>query len=291
MHRGPLLEAASMQELREPGRSSRWSREQDSAHPSRSHQCTYGGRILRRRRLLGRSLEPPAALERSGQSGCTLCVCQAPCDFLFKILDSLHTMSIISRVAATPEHLPKGYASPRPTKPILKWAGGKQALAQRLVQALPTDFHRYFEPFVGGASVFLQLQPKQAVLSDQNDWLMDTYVETRDHCDQVAAVLLRLPNTRRDYLRIRSLDPRRLHTVHRAAQLIYLNKTCFRGLFRVNRVGQFNVPYGEYNRRYFDPENLRRVSQRLEAVDLRRGDFEFGLDGITAGDFAYLDPP
>jgi len=120
---------------------------------------------------------------------------------------------------------------------------------------------------------------------------MDTYVETRDHCEQVAAVLRRLPNTRKDYLHIRSLDPRRLRPVHRAAHLIYLNKTCFRGLFRVNRVGQFNVPYGEYNRRYFDPENLRRVSQRLEAVELRRGDFEFGLDGIAAGDLAYLDPP
>jgi DNA adenine methylase len=107
----------------------------------------------------------------------------------------------------------------------------------------------------------------------------------------VAAVLGALPNTREDYLRIRAIDPRRLGPVRRAAHLVYLNKTCFRGLFRVNRQGRFNVPYGAYARRYFDPANLLRFAARLQGVEIRCGDFASGLEGVTARDLVYLDPP
>jgi DNA adenine methylase len=186
---------------------------------------------------------------------------------------------------ATPERTPLA------ARPILKWAGGKQALAARLIESFPARFDRYFEPFVGGASVFLSLQPARAVLCDRNAWLVDTYRAVRDHADDVARELGRLRNTRVEYLRIRALDPRGLPPARRAAQLVYLNKTCFRGLFRVNRAGAFNVPYGAYERRYFDPANLRRFAESLAGVELRCGDFEDGLAGITSDDFAYLDPP
>lgn len=186
------------------------------------------------------------------------------------------------------------HATPDPLRstprPILKWAGGKQALAERLAATFP-PFERYFEPFVGGASVFLALQPRRAVLCDRNRWLIETYEAVRDHAHDVARELIALPNTQDDYLRIRALDPRALAPARRAAQLIYLNKTCFRGLFRVNRAGRFNVPYGGYTRRYFDPENMERFAASLAGVLLRHGDFEAGLQGITARDFAYLDPP
>jgi len=184
--------------------------------------------------------------------------------------------------AARPESAPR---------PILKWAGGKQALAERLVADFPPRFERYFEPFVGGASVFLCLQPRRAVLCDRNAWLVETYRAVRDHAGEVARELSALRNTREDFLRIRALDPRALPPPRRAAHLVYLNKTCFRGLFRVNRAGRFNVPYGGYQRRYFDPANLSRFAASLAGVDLRCGDFECGLEGITARDFAYLDPP
>src|SRR5260370_26146157 len=82
-----------------------------------------------------------------------------------------------------------------------------------------------------------------------------------------------------------------LDIFHRAAHLIYLNKTCFRGLFRVNRVGEFNVPYGQYDRRYYDPENLRLVAKVLRNVEIRRGDFELCLHDIGGADFVYMDPP
>lgn len=179
---------------------------------------------------------------------------------------------------------------PRP-RPILKWAGGKQALAARLLPSFASGFDRYFEPFLGGASVFLALRPERAVLCDRNAWLIETYRAVRDRPDEVARELSSLRNTREEFLRLRALDPATLDPARRAAQLIYLNKTCFRGLFRVNRSGRFNVPYGGYDRRTFDRANLEAFADALRGVDLRAGDFETGLAGITARDFAYLDPP
>ena len=117
------------------------------------------------------------------------------------------------------------------------------------------DSRRYYEPFIGGASVFLSLQPEKAVIGDLNEWLLDTYVAIRtDHAG--GRDLDRMVNTKEEFERIRAIQPDTLDLFQRAAHLIYLNKTCFRGLFRVNQKGQFNVPYGAYDRRYYDPENL-----------------------------------
>jgi DNA adenine methylase len=183
---------------------------------------------------------------------------------------------------------PAPTASPRP---FLKWAGGKQALAARLVETFPREFERYFEPFLGGGSVLLALRPGRAVAADGNAWLIDAWEAIRDAPDAVLAELGPLPNTREDFLRLRALDPWTLPPARRAALLVYLNKTAFRGLFRVNRAGRFNTPWGAYARRYADPDNLRALSQALRGVVFRRGDFEAGLAGIAERDFAYLDPP
>ncbi len=175
--------------------------------------------------------------------------------------------------------------------PVLKWAGGKQGIADRLIGMFPSNFERYFEPFIGGGSVLFALGPRAATVGDANDWLLDTYEAIRDDPGQVASILDGLKNTKEEYLRIRSVLPRTLPLFQRAAHLIYLNKTCFRGLFRVNRSGQFNVPYGQYDRRYYDPDNLRVVAEALEGVELRRGDFELCLHSVTDRDFVYMDPP
>lgn len=175
--------------------------------------------------------------------------------------------------------------------PVLKWAGGKQGIASRLVEYFPSDFDRYFEPFVGGGSVLFTLQPAQAVIGDANEWLIDTYKAIREDHVRVAEILDSLENTKEEYTRIRSIRPADLPLFRRAAHLIYLNKTCFRGLFRVNRQGRFNVPYGQYDRRYYDPGNLRAVAEVLRNVDIRPGDFELCLHDITNRDFVYLDPP
>ena len=149
----------------------------------------------------------------------------------------------------------------------------------------------FYEPFLGGGSVLLNLRPYEAVVGDLNDWLLDTYDAIRNDWEGVAARLAVMKNSKAEFLRIRSIPPQTLDLCSRAAQFIYLNKTCFRGLFRVNRKGQFNVPYGAYDRRYFDPRNLSGVAEVLRSVEIRRGDFEFCLDGISSRDFAYLDPP
>jgi DNA adenine methylase len=176
-------------------------------------------------------------------------------------------------------------------KPILKWAGGKQALAARLIAHFPRRFARYYEPFVGGGSVLLALKPKRAVVGDQNDWLLDTYDAIRTDPARIAAILDAMPNSREDYARLRAIRPESLDLHHRAALLIYLNKTCFRGLFRVNRHGHFNVPYGAYDRRYYDPQNLDAVARCLKTVEIRRADFTECVVDATRQDFVYMDPP
>jgi DNA adenine methylase len=176
-------------------------------------------------------------------------------------------------------------------RPVLKWAGGKQALAERLVQSFPDEFSRYYEPFIGGASVLLTLQPEKAVVGDLNNWLLDTYEAIRTDHEKVAEYLDGLVNTREEFERIRAVQPETLDLSRRAAHLIYLNKTCFRGLFRVNRKNQFNVPYGAYDRRYYDPANLGAVANCLRHAEIRRMDFELCLADVTSEDFVYMDPP
>jgi DNA adenine methylase len=176
-------------------------------------------------------------------------------------------------------------------KPVLKWAGGKQALAERLIRFFPDKFSRYYEPFVGGGSVLLTLQPERAIIGDLNDWLLDTYVAIRTDHAKVAEHLNGMINTKEEYERIRAIQPDALDLFQRAAHLIYLNKTCFRGLFRVNRKGHFNVPYGAYERRYYDPENLVAVANCLRDAEIRRTDFELCLADVTPEDFVYMDPP
>lgn len=195
-------------------------------------------------------------------------------------------------ITPTAERVPSpNPATSKKAEPFLKWAGGKQAIAAQLARYFPGDFGTYFEPFIGGGSVFLQTSPQRSKVSDLNAWLVDTYVAVRDDWQAVAKVLSALPNTREDFLRIRKMQPSTLDLTTRAAHFIYLNKTCFRGLFRVNKKNEFNVPYGAYDRRYFDPANLEAVSKAFKQTEIRHGDFECWLGEAKEGDFVYLDPP
>jgi DNA adenine methylase len=155
----------------------------------------------------------------------------------------------------------------------------------------PRDVEQYFEPFLGGGSVALAFGHTRTVACDQNEWLISTYRAVRDDWRAVATRLDTLANTREDYLRIRAMDPSTLDSAQRAAHFIYLNKTGFRGLFRVNQQGRFNVPYGAYDRRYYDPLNLEQCSAALRSMQLRCGDFEQAVVYAGPGDFVYFDPP
>ena len=175
--------------------------------------------------------------------------------------------------------------------PILKWAGGKQIIARALAELFPKAYRRYYDPFVGGCSVALESGSGQGLLNDQNAWLIDTYRAIRDNWRRVAETLDSMQNTEKEFYRIRNINPQTLDEFTRAAMLIYLNKTCFRGLFRVNKLNHFNVPYGMYDRRYYDPANLAAFAEFIGRYELRVGDFELALADAGPEDFVYLDPP
>ena len=177
-------------------------------------------------------------------------------------------------------------------KPFLKWAGGKTRLLAALRQSLPPQFNRYFEPFVGGGAFFFDLSPKTAVLGDSNPELMNCYEVVRDQPAELIEYIADLRVNGPEFYRLRELDPETLPAVARAARLIYLNKTCYNGLYRVNKHGRFNTPYGRHcNVKLVDPANLRAASECLKKSHLLCADFEAVLKTAKKGDFIYLDPP
>ncbi len=181
-------------------------------------------------------------------------------------------------------------------RPFLKWAGGKTQLLPELLRRIPDRFGTYYEPFLGGGALFFALyrlgRIRQAILSDVNRELIDTYVALRDHVDEVIAILSEYPYDRDFFYEIRSRDPWQLPLPVRAARMIYLNRTCYNGLYRVNRSGRFNVPFGRYRRPTIcDAENLRAVSRALQHVEIRCADFAETVQEARAGDFVYFDPP
>ncbi len=186
---------------------------------------------------------------------------------------------------------------PLPTpRPFLKWAGGKTRLADELLARAPSAFKVYHEPFVGGGALFFRLyregRLQRAVLSDLNAELIDTYRAIRDCVEEVMAILATYPHAEAFYYAIREQDPWQLSLPERAARMIYLNKTGYNGLYRVNRQGKFNVPFGRYKSpTYLDRENLLAVSQALREVQLLCAAFETVLERAEPGDWVYFDPP
>ena len=136
-------------------------------------------------------------------------------------------------------------------KPFLRWAGGKQWLSRHLAHLLPAGSGTYYEPFVGGGSLYFTARPTKAVLSDSNPRLVETYEALRDDPQGVIAVLEGWSNDTQTYYEVRS--GAYADRVHRGAQFIFLNRTCWNGLYRVNRQGKFNVPFGNHGRAVFDP--------------------------------------
>jgi len=183
--------------------------------------------------------------------------------------------------------------------PFLKWAGGKGRLAPLLASLAPPRIGVYHEPFLGAGALFFHLtrtdRIERARLSDRNEDLITAYRVVRDDTDALLPRLsrLRAAHDQEAYYQARArYNHDELDDVERAAHLIYLNKTCFNGLYRVNRRGEFNVPVGRYREpRIFDPAHLRSASAALERADLAVADFAAVGEVAVAGDFVYLDPP
>lgn len=180
--------------------------------------------------------------------------------------------------------------------PIVKWAGGKTRLLDELAGRAPKRFRRYFEPFIGGGALYFHLAPARAYLTDSNRDLIEMY---RCVAEDVEAVIRKLARLRRahsteSYYRVRERwnQGNRTDRAARAAAFIYLNKTCYNGLWRVNKRGLFNVPVGRYDDpTIYDPAALRAAAETLQRADLTCGDYAEGVAAAGAGDFVYFDPP
>ena len=182
-----------------------------------------------------------------------------------------------------------GSVTAKDVKPFLRWAGGKQWLAPRLAGLIPNHDHTYYEPFLGGGSLFFAGRPKEAILGDTNKRLTETYQVLRDHATDLIPILSQWKNDQETYYEVRASEYE--DSVWRAAQVIYLNKTCWNGLYRVNRQGKFNVPFGHNDRKVFDETHLLKASEILRNAKIVCCDFERLLETATSGDFVYLDPP
>lgn len=185
-------------------------------------------------------------------------------------------------------------------RPIIKWPGGKKQLLNEIKKYIPENINTYYEPFIGGGAVLFGLEPDNAKMNDLNKELINVYKQVKNHSSQLIQLLqIHEKNHCKEYFyQIRELDRQdtynQLDNIEKAARFIYLNKTCFNGLYRVNSKGQFNAPMGRYDHPHIcDEKIIKELSQYLKThkVKISNIDFEKFLKNAEKGDFVYLDPP
>jgi DNA adenine methylase len=184
-------------------------------------------------------------------------------------------------------------------KPVVKWVGGKRQLISDIKRNLPITFKRYYEPFFGGGAVALTLQPKLATIGDFNEQLINLYQVIADSPEQLITDLRKHENTEEYFYEMRLKDRLPLEwlsmtEIEKASRFIFLNKTCFNGLYRVNNAGEFNAPFGRYKKpRIVDQVAIRALSTYLQSenIDIVQGDYENTIKDASVEDFIYLDPP
>lgn len=184
--------------------------------------------------------------------------------------------------------------------PVVKWVGGKRQLLNYITPLLPKNFSTYVEPFVGGGAVLFNIQPKKAIINDYNAELINVYNVIKNNPDELISLLQEHEklNSQEYFYQIRSLDRSdtyySMSSIDKAARIIYLNKTCFNGLFRVNQAGQFNSPYGKYkNPNIVNRPLVLAMSKYFNNNDIRimSGDYKEALKNLRRGAFVYFDPP
>ncbi len=176
-------------------------------------------------------------------------------------------------------------------KPFLKWAGGKRWLVAQHLSIFPSSYNRYIEPFLGSGAVFFNLCPKSSILSDINNDLIDTYRAIQIDWKKVFSTLKKhhKNHCKEYYYKVRSIKPKTIYD--RAARFIYLNRTCWNGLYRVNLKGEFNVPIGTKTDVIMKTDDFAKVSELLKNVKLKNLDFEHVVNEAKAGDLLFIDPP
>jgi DNA adenine methylase len=180
----------------------------------------------------------------------------------------------------------------QPVLPFLKWPGGKRWAGCRITALIREHLTgTYYEPFLGGGAVFFELRPRRAVLSDINPELVNTYCVVRDSVQEIISRLKELPVNKRVYNRLRKLEPD--EPISRAVRFLYLNRTAFGGIYRLNLKGKFNVPYGGGDRTpavLWERALLRNASEALASAEVREADFEVVINLANKGDVVYCDP-
>ncbi|HEY9083265.1 MAG TPA: DNA adenine methylase [Vicingaceae bacterium] len=182
--------------------------------------------------------------------------------------------------------------------PFLKWVGGKRQLMPAIKELIPKNYTNYYEPFIGGGAVLFDLQPKNAVINDFNEELINVYQTIKENPEELISDLKTHKNESDYFYDLRALDRedsfKNLSNIKKASRVIYLNKTCYNGLYRVNNSGEFNSPFGRYkNPNIVNETTIRAVSKYLNSnkITILNGDFEEALKGIKKGSFVYFDPP
>jgi DNA adenine methylase len=182
--------------------------------------------------------------------------------------------------------------------PFVKWAGGKRQLLPEIINLMPDKYSTYYEPFVGGGAVIFALQPAKAVINDANTELVNVYTVIKNSLEELLDDLKTHKNEAEYFYKIRSLDKEpeyaNISRIQRASRIIYLNKTCFNGLYRVNKSGKFNTPFGRYiNPNFVNEVTLRAVSLYLNNNDINITNLDYidSLNTIDSNAFVYLDPP
>lgn len=177
-------------------------------------------------------------------------------------------------------------------KPFLKWAGGKTQLLKELCKYIPENYNKYIEPFIGGGAMFFNLNANESIIADANEELTITYREIKEHVEDIINILKNFEHNEDFYYELRKMSPPDLNDNFRAARLIYLNKTCYNGLYRVNKKGDFNVPYGKGKGNFYNEEVLRNASKCLQNTTIINGDYLNVLKRFAEpNDFIFLDPP
>lgn len=177
-------------------------------------------------------------------------------------------------------------------EPFVRWAGGKTWLIPHIPNIVGNlQIEHYHEPFLGGGAIYFSLDhAKKSYLSDANSQLINVYIQVRDNPQELIDFFMQFPNTEADYYRIRS-EITEENTVENAARFLYLNQTSYNGLYRVNRAGRYNVPYGFRTNWIYNPERIKAASLRLKNTRISVGDFEINKYRIKRNDLVFLDPP
>lgn len=182
------------------------------------------------------------------------------------------------------------------SKPVIKWVGGKRQLMEDIKKNMPKEYNKYFEPFIGGGALFFELKQEEAIINDYNHELTNLYEIIKNKPKELIKDLAKHQNTEEYYYSIRELDRKpnykRMSNVKKASRFIFLNRTGYNGLYRVNKQGQNNVPFGRYTEpKILDKENILACSETLKSTIILTGDFENIKEYIKKGDFVYFDPP